>query len=185
MIKHSVFRSKALQHYLQSREKTILPLFVAPPIFTLYWLLLGIFLMSGLIAWFGQIPLYATGSGLISEQSTSVNQSSEQITAIIFLPANSPLRPRSGWSALVQIGLAGPQLNGTVDTVSPGILNPSEVQKQYALKVFASVIVVSVQLAVQTPNNLYAGSPVSAQIQVGTQRLLALFPVINILLKDK
>jgi hypothetical protein len=185
MTGRAIFRSKAVQHYLQSREKTILPLFVAPPIFAFYWLLLGIFLMSGLIAWFGQIPLYASGSGLISVQSPSVNQDNEQAIALIFLPASSSLRPQSGWSALVQVGLTGPQLNGTIDTIKPGVLSPSEVQKQYSFKVLTSVIVVSVKLGVQVASNLYTGSSVSAQIQVGSQRLLALFPVLNVLLKDK
>jgi hypothetical protein len=181
----SIFRSKAVEHYLRSREKTILPLFIAPPVFAFYWLLLGIFLISGLIAWFGQVPLYASGSGLISVQSTTENQDKAQVTALIFLPASSSTRPQPGWPALVQIGPTSPQLNGTVDTIKPGVLSPSEVQKQYAFKVFTSVIVVSVKLEVQAANDLDAESPVSAQIQVGSQRLLALFPVLNALLKDK
>src|SRR5436305_8889189 len=109
MASRSIFRNKAVEHYLQSREKTILPLFVAPPVFAFYWLLLGIFLMSGLVAWFGQVPLYASGTGLISAQSTSVNQDNKQVTALIFLPAGSSARPQPGWSALVQVGLTGPQ----------------------------------------------------------------------------
>src|SRR6266567_899005 len=111
MASRSIFRSKAVDHYLQSREKTILPLFVAPPVFAFYWLLLGIFLLSGLVAWFGQVPLYASGSGLISIHSTSVNQDNEQAIALIFLPAVSSTRPQPGWPALVQVGLTGPQLN--------------------------------------------------------------------------
>jgi hypothetical protein len=185
MASRSLFRSKAVQHYLQSREKTILPLFVAPPVFTLYWLLLGIFLMSGLIAWFGQVPLYVSGPGLISAQSASVNQRSAQVTALIFLPASSSWRPQPGSSALIRVGSTGPQLNGTVDTINPGVFSPSEVQKQYAYQVFMPVIVVSIKLLVQTVSNLYTGSHVSAQIQVGSQRLIALFPVLNALLKDK
>jgi hypothetical protein len=185
MANRSIFRSKAVQHYLQSRDKTILPLFIAPPVFTLYWLLLGIFLMSGLIAWFGQVPLYVSGPGLISAQSTSVNQQSVQVTALIFLPSSSSLRPPPGSSALIQAGTTGPQLNGIVDMIKPGVFSPSEVQKQYAFEVFTPVIVVRVKSTVQTASNLYAGAPVSAQIQVGTQRLIALFPVLNILLKDK
>src|SRR5947209_2941526 len=104
MTNRSIFRSKAVEHYLQSREKTILPLFVAPPVFAFYWLLLGIFLMSGLIAWFGQVPLYASGSGLISAQSTSVNQDNEQTTVLIFLSADSSSHPQPGYSALIQVG---------------------------------------------------------------------------------
>src|SRR5436305_11939249 len=105
MASRSIFRNKAVEHYLQSREKTILPLFVAPPIFAFYWLLLGIFLLSGLIAWFGQVPLYASGSGLIAAQSTPINRNGEQTTVLIFLPASSSTQPHMGWPALVQIGL--------------------------------------------------------------------------------
>ena len=185
MANRSIFRSKAVEHYLQSREKTILPLFVAPPVFAFYWLLLGIFLMSGFIAWFGQVPLYASGSGQISVRSTATNPDNEQVIVLIFLPADSSARPQPGSPALIQVGPTGPQLNGTVDTIKPGVFSPSEVQKQYAFKVFTSVIVVSVKLGVQAANDLDTGLPVSAQIQVGSQRLLELFPVLNALLKDK
>lgn len=174
-----------MQHYLQSREKTILPLFVAPPVFAFYWLLLGIFLMSGFVAWFGQVPLYASGPGLISTQSPSTeNQHSAQVSALIFLPVSSSSHPQSGWPALVQVSPTASPLNGTVDMIRPGVLSPSEVQKQYSFKVSTAVIVVSVKLAVQNMS-LDTGSPVSGQIQVGSQHLLALFPILNALLKDK
>jgi hypothetical protein len=187
MTGHSIFRSKALRQYLQNREKTILPLFIAPPVFALYWLLLGIFVMSGLIAWFGQVPLYISGSGLIPSQgpTVNVNRQSSPAIALIFLPVGSAWRPQAGASALVLVDSTGSQLNGTVDTINPGVFSPSEVQKQYAYRVFTPVLVVSIKLRDQDVSNLYAGNPVSAQIQVGSQRLIALFPVLNALLKDK
>src|SRR5438105_9137665 len=104
MANRSIFRNKAVEHYLQSREKTILPLFIAPPVFAFYWLLLGIFLMSGLVACFGKVPLYASEPGLISAKSSAANQDNEQATVLIFLPASSSARPQPGWPALVQVG---------------------------------------------------------------------------------
>jgi hypothetical protein len=47
--KRVIFRPEALQRYMQGREKTVLPRYVAPPVFALMWALLGLLLITGLI----------------------------------------------------------------------------------------------------------------------------------------
>ena len=49
MRQRSIFRSEALHHYMQGREKTVLPRYVAPPTFAFMWGLLSLLLISGLM----------------------------------------------------------------------------------------------------------------------------------------
>jgi hypothetical protein len=49
--RHSFFRPKALQAYLQKQEKDILPRFFSPYTATLSYLLLFLLLLIGLFAW--------------------------------------------------------------------------------------------------------------------------------------
>lgn len=174
--KRSIFRDKALHQYLQSREKNILPRFVAPPVFVLYWILLAMLLVSGLIAWFEKVPLYATGAGIIP-----TNREGNQAIAIIFLPASSSSHPQPGLPALVQINPSGSQFNGTVSTIEPGIISPSEAKKRYSFEISTPSLVVTVKLGTNVSSSMYAGSLVNAQVQVGSQRLLSLFPVFDTL----
>jgi hypothetical protein len=183
MPKQPIFRDKALKQHIQSREKTILPRFVAPPVFAFYWVMLAILLVAVTIAWFEQVPLYAAGAGLIPAPNATTNQGSNQNIAIVFLAASASLHPQPGLPARLQVGSSGPQLEGTVDSVEPGVLSPAAVQKQYALVLPQPVVVVIVKLKTTVPGSAYAGSLVSAQVQVGSQRLLSLFPGLNTLLK--
>ena len=61
----SIFRSAALKHYLQSRERDVFPRLLSPVVFGFYWLLLCLLLLAMGIAWWGEVPVYAFGSGLL------------------------------------------------------------------------------------------------------------------------
>ena len=43
----SIFRSEALQHYIQNQEKVILPRLVSPRSFTYLWILAGLSMLAG------------------------------------------------------------------------------------------------------------------------------------------
>lgn len=176
----TIYREKALQHYVQSWEKVTLPRFVAPPIFTFLWLLLLLLLAATLLAWLVQVPTYTTGSGFVLNQGTSASNSSNTATAVIFLPATSNLNVRVGLPIQVQIGSAGPQLNTTVTTVETTVLSPFALRQRYSLNgslatiVTQPSIVLTANLGSAVSTNMYAGSMVNAQVQVGTQRVLSL-----------
>lgn len=177
----TIYREKALQHYVQSWEKVTLPRFVAPRVFTFLWLLLVLLLAAALLAWLGQVPTYATGSGFVLSQGTSVSNSSGAATIVVFIPATSDLNVKVGLPVQVQIGSTGPQLNTTVATVGTTVLSPSDIRQRYGLDGSLANIVTqpSIVLTANAGSALsaktYAGSLVSVQVQVGTQRVLSLF----------
>jgi hypothetical protein len=78
-----IFRSAALKHYLQSRERDVFPRLLSPVVFGFYWLLLTLLLLAIGIAWWGEVPVYASGSGLlfIATKTAAVKPKTQKISA--------------------------------------------------------------------------------------------------------
>jgi hypothetical protein len=182
--KRSIFRGQALQKYRQNQEKSVLPRIVAPPVFLFFWILLITLTSAGFVAWLGQVPLYVTGSGRVLDKDVPSGQDSDEAVAIIILPASEVAHIHVGLPTHVQLGSTGPQLTRPVDSISPGVLSPSEVHQQYGVEMTDPSQVVSIRLGHAISRQAYAGSPVRAQIQVGSRRLLSLFPFFNSVWKD-
>jgi hypothetical protein len=182
MSKQRIFRDKALQQYIQGKNKTILPRFASPPVFIFLWMLLGLLIIASVAAWLGQIPTFVAGSGIILNAESNAQQDGNAADAVIFVPAISSLKLQIGLPVQVQIGSTGPQLLSTIATVEPGVISPGDARKHYDLTGgLTSVItqpsfVVTIRLGPTIPVQLYAGSTVYAQVQVGTRRVLSLLP---------
>jgi hypothetical protein len=181
-MKRTIFRDKALQQYEQSRNKTVLPRYVSPPVFVFLWVLLALLAIAGVAAWLGQVPTYVAASGVVLEPGSTTQQGSDEAVAVVFVPATPSLKLRPGLPIQLQIGSTGPQLTTTIATVAPGVVSPSEARAQYALGGVAAAVITQPSVAVTArlgpgiSAQMYAGSIVSAQVQVGTQSVLSLLP---------
>jgi hypothetical protein len=151
---------------------------------------MALLLIATLGAWLAQAPAYVMGSGVILDAQASMQQGNSETTAVIFLPETSSLHLRAGLPMLMQIGTAGPQLSSTIAAVEPGVMSPEQARKQYALNgnlalvITEPSIVVTVKLGPDIPAQMYAGSIVGAQVQVGTRRVLSLLPFVGRLIGD-
>src|SRR5690349_20659827 len=103
--KRPIYRSQALQAYAQQRQKTVLPRFVAPPVFLLCWILLALLASATLVAWLTKVPAYMSASGVVLA-GQSGNAEAE---AVIFVPAGSANPVHAGHAIQVQIGTTGSQ----------------------------------------------------------------------------
>jgi hypothetical protein len=172
--KGAIFRKEAIEKYARGRDKNVLPQFVLPPVFVFLWCLLALFVSAGITAWLGQVPVYTTGIGIVLNPSTSGSTANGEMAAIIFVPYNTSLHLQVGQPITAQIGQAGPQMTTTIGAVESQILSPDEVRKQFSVSITDPSVAVT---AVVGPHlSLYAGSLVQAQIEVGSKRLLSLFP---------
>jgi hypothetical protein len=180
---HSIFRDRALKHYVQRREKDILPRFVSPSFFVFFWILLGLLAFVGLLAWSEQIPTYAAGSGVILAHSS--HSKDNEAVALVFLPSDHLLPLRLGLPIQVQVGAMGPHLTATIMKVEPGIISPYTARLRYALDgtesqvITQPSIVVIVGLGSMISARIYAGSFVRVQVQVGSRRILSFFPGLD------
>lgn len=178
----SIFRDQAIKGYIERRDKDVLPYLVAPPVFVFLWILLGLLLTAGLLAWLAQVPTYVAGSGVILEQQPPSTSGQHEAIALIFFPALSTSQVRAGLPVQVQLGSTGPTLTTKIDQVEPGILSPSAARTRYALDSSVSqlltqpVVAVEVRLGPTISAQMYARSVVSAQVQVGSRRVLSLLP---------
>jgi hypothetical protein len=59
------FCAQALQQYARGREKAVLSRFVAPPVLLCFWRLLCLLLLTTVLAWQVQVPIYARASGAL------------------------------------------------------------------------------------------------------------------------
>jgi hypothetical protein len=58
----SIFRSEALQHYIQNQEKVVLPRLVSPRSFAYLWIFAGLSMIAGLMtAFWPWIEQFAMG----------------------------------------------------------------------------------------------------------------------------
>ena len=172
--KGAIFRKEAIEKYARGRDKNVLPQFVLPPVFVFLWCLLALFVSAGITAWLGQVPVYATGIGIVLNPSTSGSTANGEMAAVIFVPYNTSLHLQVGQPITAQIGQAGPQMTTAIGAVESQILSPDEVRKQFSVSITDPSVAVT---AVVGPHlSLYAGSLVQAQIEVGSMRLLSLFP---------
>jgi len=181
--KRNIFRGKALQHYAASRQKEVLPRLISPPVFVFLWLLLALLLVASLAAWLTRVPTYVVTTGVVLDQGIiQGQQANDQATAIVFVPVSHALQVYIGQPILLQIGATGTQLHYKVERVVPGILSPNEARRRYGLDnatsptITGPSIVLTISLGPAFPAQQYAGSPVSAQLQIGSQRVLSLLP---------
>ena len=172
--KGAIFRKEAIEKYTQGRDKNVLPQFVLPPVFVFFWCLLALFVSAGITAWLGQVPVYTTGIGIVLNPSTSGSTANGEMTAVIFVPYNPSLHLQVGQPITAHIGQAGPQITTTIGAVESQILSPADVRKQFSVSITDPSVAVT---ALVGPHlSLYAGSLVQVQIEVGSKRLLSLFP---------
>jgi hypothetical protein len=180
-----LFREHAWQHYLQKREKDILPHVVSPPIFVCAWILFGLIVVVGLVVATQRVPIQVDGSGIVlAQEHNDASSGSNGGTALLFLPASEARQVHVGERSQIQIGLTGPSYTTTIAQVEPGLLSPNDIYKRYGLNCSAMPtitepsVVVHVKLVPSLSSYLYAGSPITAQVQIGTQRILSL-PGLN------
>lgn len=178
--KPSIYRENALKHYVQGRDRDVLPRLVSPPAFLLLWILLSFCLLCGLLSWNLRVPVYISGTGIITEVSIQ-----NQASAVIFLPASQLQTLHHGQPVQLTIGSTGLSKQLSVTSVVPILLSPAEASKRYGLTNELTLLVqqpstaIVVNLGPGLALSLYNGTIVRAQIQIGSQRLLALLPLVG------
>ena len=184
MPRSPLYRTQALQQYAERRQKTILPRAISPRVFVACWIVLGLLLLSILLAWQINVPRYATVSGALV-QTPSTNQGAAGAPEVLlFVPATLAPQLQVGAALTVQIVLTGEQFTGTIANVLPGVLTPVSARQQYglsgdlALVITQPSVVVQVQVGSGLPADAVGNLSLSAQVQVGSESALALFPTL-------
>jgi len=181
--KRPIFRASAWRHYAERNERMVLPHFVTPPRFALLWILLGLLLILGGVAWWSEIPVYTSGPAILRDGGAipALHLNGQKaVVAVVFLPENPFATLHPGLPAFMQISQGGPQIAGRVIQVMSGSISPQEARQQYKLDSSEGSLitqpsqVIIVGLPSSVPPHTYTGSIVTAQVQVGSEHLLSL-----------
>src|SRR5437588_8322611 len=121
---HTIFRQSALTAYKRGREKDVVPRLISWPIIVCLWLLLGVLIAVGFLAWYVQVPTYVGGSGIILARGDMPEYGGT--VAVVFLSPVQSAHVRIGLPVDVQIGSAGVHVRGTIAKVEPGIMSPDQ-----------------------------------------------------------
>ncbi|HEY7417261.1 MAG TPA: hypothetical protein VH593_18905, partial [Ktedonobacteraceae bacterium] len=150
-----LFRDQALQHYAQSREKTILPRTVAPPVFFCCWLLLTLLLVSILLAWQVSVPIFMGAAGVLFHQPPDQQAATNEWEAILFVRADPNSTLQVGDALMLQVALTGEHFTGKIERIVPGVVTPEEARQRYALTGDLALVItqpsIVVQVAVDPP----------------------------------
>jgi hypothetical protein len=171
------FRQQALQFYTQQDQVTAMPRFVSLRFALLLWGVLVLCVGAAFASWLIQIPSYVPVSGIVQAQSGS--------GIVLFLSSREAAGVQRGTPVQVQLGTHGPVFSATVATVEPGVMNPDVARQRYRLGSSAWGVVNEPSIALIVPlaagytEQAYAGSLVSAQVQVGSSPVFALLLGLN------
>jgi len=180
MPQKTIFRQKAIMAYKRNMEKDVLPRLVSTPIIVCLWLMLAVFLAAGLFVWYVQVPTYVSGSGVILTGGDILQPEYGNIVGVVFLPADQSAQIRVGQPVDIQIGSAGMHVQSTIAQVEPGVMSPETIRQRYQLNAGDAALVTQpsmvaiIKLDTVLSDTTYAGSLLTASIQTGSQRLLAL-----------
>lgn len=174
--KRRLFRTQALAHYAQNKQKDILPGFVTPPVFLCLWLLLLLIGATTFLAWQERVPTYIQVRGIILEQQH------EPVTALLFIPSGSVTNMAVGQEITLQVNALAYQFQARVTSIDPGAITPNEASSQYGLTGDAKLVITQpstvahVNLTPQQASQVIDHLSITAQIQVSSRSLLSLLP---------
>lgn len=202
----SIFREEAIRRYIESNEKTVLPQLISPQTFAYLWFLLGLLCASSLVAWFVKVPLYASGSAIVVRWNDDLNHQlndtshqnpTEQLSGDVdngeiviaaFFPSQFFSNLQVAQNVVLEFDALGDRFTQSIQTVEPQIVSPDVIHKHYALSAQttpfmtqpATVAIIPLKPISNTvPTSTYLGSVGRAEVEVGSQRLIALLPLIG------
>jgi len=189
--RHHFFREKAVEAYMKRQEKDILPRFLFPYITILTCLLFALLFLIGFLAWQGKVPLFLTGPGVVSINTSTHTSRSKEKAIVLFLPAKYAPLLHPGEEVELRVIPTGQQFTDSIKYVEAGVIRPAEAQQRYMLNGYADQIVPQASIVViLLPNatnasHLEMGEPISAQVRVGEQSIFSFCLGLHEVMKER
>ncbi len=178
--RHAIFREKALKHYAEGRKKDVLPHFSSLSAAFFAWMLLASLIVTGLVAWWGQVPIFLQGSGIVLANGSQAGTLPGGANAVAFFEPDQAASLRAGETAQVQlVGGSSEHITGTIVQVLPETTSVGTALAHYGLSLSNTAIpsqhvaVSLLKLQPDFPAASYAGSIVVVEANVGTQSLFS------------
>jgi hypothetical protein len=184
----NVFRSQALQRYMNRHEKAVFPKLIAPRTFIYLWLIVGLLFIAGLCALFADIPLYAPALAVVVEGDKNQEQESKEIQIVLLLSPDYLPQLDVNQTVFFRMNNGGALAREHINRLEPRILSASAVRSRFALsgnaatRVNESAVVAFIPLG-PLPSGMeaasYLGTSYEAQVEIGHRRLISLLPLVG------
>ena len=191
--KRSIYRDDALLRYARGKDKSILPRFISTYTVAWLWIFFALLLASGLVSCLVRVPVYASGPAIVVDSGAYSHITPDKLVMVVFLPADSLSDLHVGQNLFFNIDEKIDRLSRPIIAVQPEVCSPDKVRRQFLLDAkLALTITQPVVLAIAEfeplPSGLsassFAGSLYLVNVEVSSQRLISLLPLINRLMRD-
>jgi hypothetical protein len=178
----SIFHADAIKHYIEGKEKVVLPQWMAPRTLLYLWLLLCMLSVLVGLAWFTAVPVYASGLALIVDLPAERSANNE-MTLVAFLSPEKHNDLRVGQRIFVELE-PGKRREQLVAVVEPKIISPHMAQEQFGLSAAlltqpAAIVMTSFESPSALPATTYIGSVYHVDIEIGSRRVVSLLPLFD------
>jgi hypothetical protein len=135
-----------------------------------------------------RVPVYRNGLATVVESSGSDQDPKDRELIVAFFPPESQAEMRTGQNLSLKIDPKGPPIVRAIAVIEPGILSPAEARKKFKLddataRSYQGPAAVAIARLGRPSENLpasaYRGTVVEARVEIGSQRVLALLPVVG------
>jgi hypothetical protein len=176
----SLFRANAIRNYMRGKEETVLPRFVSPSVFVYLWILMALLVAATSLAWYIKYPVYSPTLALVVDDRTLLPE--ESLRLIVLLEPDSTLRQGDPIVLSTDLG----SIKASALEVSEEPLNPADFRHQFELDpslelMFTQPMKIAViEIAAPgLPSSLYRGGFFQANVEVRSERVISLLPVIG------
>ena len=180
----TIFREGAVEAYRRRVERDVVPRLSFSLIVACSWLLLAVLVAGAVVAWSVHVPSYVGVSGVVLTRADGNRAHGDKSRlALVFAPPRSGA-VRAGQRVHAQLGSSGTYVEGVVAEVGSGLVGADAASIRYRLDGGAGLPSepsrpVTVRLRTALPARAYGGTRVTARIEVGSRRLLSLFPGVG------
>jgi len=183
--RRSIFRSEAVAEYIKNREQAVLPRFITPQIFCYLWGIVGLLMLSGLLAWFIQIPTHTEGTAQVIRGDGELVATTGMMIVALFPPdmlerllLEQTIFIRPATQTSIEQSVSQP-----IILTEPKVLSPKIIQSRFGLNVStftqqpSTVVVAALEQPLgNLPESVYEGATYSVMAETGSYRLLTLIP---------
>jgi hypothetical protein len=186
--KANIFRSQALQRYMNRHEKTVFPKLIAPSTFIYLWLIVGLLSIGGLCALFADIPIYASALAVVVEGNGNNEQGSKEVRVVLILSPEYLTQLDVNQRVFFRMNKVDALVSRRISDIEPRILSASALHSRFALngtaatKVNESAVVAFIPfgpLPVGMDASSYLGTSYEAQVEIGRRRLISFLPLVG------
>jgi len=115
----------------------------------------------------------------------NTEQAGTEVVALLFLPPGQRTNLHAGEPVKVSLGSATSSYTGSIESVESGVLSPSDIRTRFNLQgapaqtISGPSAVITVRIGTDSSMHTYVGSLCHADIQIGSQSVLAMLPGLD------